>query len=156
MKKISSQLFQETSLKAKRDPRKRINYNFHEQLQDPLQHLLNAIEPDSYIRPHRHLAVEKTEIFILLRGRGAAFEFNDQGTITDHCFLNKEIPGVVFKPGVWHTLISLEEGTVFFEAKNGPYIPVGEGDVAPWAPAPEDKEAALSYLRSLRKFLSPS
>ena len=31
--------------------------------------------------------------------------------------------------GVWHTLRSLESGTVILEVKDGKYVPMGEEDV---------------------------
>ena len=31
--------------------------------------------------------------------------------------------------GQWHSLKSLESGTILFECKDGPYEPLGEGDV---------------------------
>ena len=46
-----------------------MNYNFHERLDDPVNRLLNALEPGTYLRPHRHLNPKKDEIFLLLRGR---------------------------------------------------------------------------------------
>jgi cupin fold WbuC family metalloprotein len=42
-----------------------MNYNFH-QAEDCLQRFLNAIEPESYIRPHRHINPEREEIFLLI------------------------------------------------------------------------------------------
>jgi cupin fold WbuC family metalloprotein len=40
--------------RAQRSPRGRLNFNLHPQLDDPIQRLLNAGGPGSYIRPHRH------------------------------------------------------------------------------------------------------
>ena len=55
MKIINEQLLDETTARAKQSPRLRMNYNFHEELDDPVNRLLNAMEPGTYIRPHRHL-----------------------------------------------------------------------------------------------------
>lgn len=44
MKIINKQLLDETSERAKQSPRLRMNYNFHEQLDDPVNRLLNAME----------------------------------------------------------------------------------------------------------------
>ena len=52
-----------------------------------------------------------------------------------------ELPG-----GVWHTVVSLAEGTALFEVKPGPYRPLGEGDFAPWAPR-DDTAGAAALLR---------
>ena len=67
MKIIDKQLLDKTNEQAKQSPRLRMNYNFHERLDDPVNRLLNAMEPGSYIRPHRHLDPDKDEIFLLLR-----------------------------------------------------------------------------------------
>ena len=55
MKIINEQLLDETQAKALQSPRLRMNYNFHERLDDPINRLLNAMEPGTYLRPHRHL-----------------------------------------------------------------------------------------------------
>lgn len=73
MKIIDKQLLDKTSEQAKQSPRLRMNYNFHERLDDPVNRLLNAMEPGSYIRPHRHLDPDKDEIFLLLRGKAVVF-----------------------------------------------------------------------------------
>ncbi|MDD5179787.1 MAG: hypothetical protein PHT15_00820, partial [Gallionellaceae bacterium] len=33
---------------------------------------------------------------------------------------------------IWHAVLSLDKGGVIFEVKHGPYLPVGECDVAAW------------------------
>jgi cupin fold WbuC family metalloprotein len=50
--------------------------------------------------------------------------------------------------GDWHTLLALEPGTVWFEVKAGPYAPPAPSEIAPFAPAPEDPDAA-GYLARL-------
>lgn len=37
--------------------------------------------------------------------------------------------------GTWHTLAVLEPGTVLFELKPGPYLPLADKEFAAWAPA---------------------
>ena len=54
MKKLSEDLFQELVQKALSSPRKRTHYNLHDDLGDPVQRLCVAMEPGSYVRPHRH------------------------------------------------------------------------------------------------------
>ena len=149
IKLIGNKIFEETSSKAASSPRLRMNYNFHE-LSDPIQRMLNAIEPGSYVQPHRHLVPDKTEVFILLRGRGGVITFDDSGKILDVVKLEAcgETMGVEIPPGVWHSIVSLETGTVFFEVKDGPYEPISDKDFAVWAPGPgeEGQEKYLSRL----------
>ena len=82
MKIINEALLDETTGRAKQSPRLRMNYNFHEHSDDPVNRLLNALEPGTYLRPHRHLNPKKDEIFLLLRGRIAVFLFDNKGEIT--------------------------------------------------------------------------
>ena len=63
VKCIDNEILTETSERAKASPRLRMNYNFHD-LADPVQRMLNAIEPESYIRPHRHFNPAKMEFFL--------------------------------------------------------------------------------------------
>lgn len=137
--------------KANRANRKRLNYNFHEQT-DNVQRMLNAVEPDSYVCPHRHLNPPKIENFILLRGSLAVIIFNDDGSIAEKIILHKDNIGIDIKPGVWHTIISLEPGTVVFEVKDGPYVPATDKDFAPFAPR-EGDPLVSAYLETLKKLL---
>ena len=55
-----------------------------------------------------------------------------------------------YPAGTWHTLVSCETGSVFFEIKEGPYAPLAPDDVAAWAP-PEgapDVPAMMAFLRN--------
>ncbi|MDR1258777.1 MAG: WbuC family cupin fold metalloprotein [Tannerellaceae bacterium] len=155
MKIINNQLLNETTEKAKLSPRLRMNYNFHEQLDEPVHRLINAMEPGSYLRPHRHLNPGKEEAFLILRGKVAFFIFNDQGDITEQCILDASagVYGAEIKAGIWHGLIVLETGTILYEIKSGPYVPVSPDNFAPWSPAPEDKEGVQKYLDSLLRQL---
>jgi hypothetical protein len=49
--------------------------------------------------------------------------------------------------------VSLEPGTVFFEAKAGPYLPLTEAEVATWSPCEGDC-AVSHYLEQLRTRLN--
>lgn len=84
---------------------------------------------DSVVPVHRHSATSET--VVVLRGRvveefyssdgavEAAYEVSAGGPV---CALN--IPA-----GTWHTLRSLESGTVILEMKDGAYEPVAEYDI---------------------------
>jgi len=150
MIKLDKQILDTTSAKAKTAKRKRMNYNFHPVLEDPLQRMLNAVEPGTYIRPHKHENPDKTEVFMILRGRILVVEFDDQGNITDFMVLDAatenfaaEIP-----PRTWHTIISLEEGSIAYEIKNGPYDPIDDKNFATWAP-PEGSPLCNDFIRKI-------
>jgi len=148
MIKITDTLLDEVIVKAKESPRHRMNYNFHPELNDPVQRLLNALEPWTYIRPHKH--VTKEEAFVLLRGTVLAVAFNDDGSIRDHAVLNRNSGtlGVEFEENTFHMLTSLESGSVVYEIKEGPFVPHTEGSSAPWAPNEGTCESKI-FLQSV-------
>ena len=152
MKKITAELLEEVTQKALASPRKRMNHNFHEDLGDELQRMLNAMEPYTYGRPHRHADPDREEVFIVLKGTLLVIEFDDAGEISDHVVLSAEEGnyGVEIAPRVFHTVVSLETGSVAFEVKIGPFIPKTEVNSAPWAPAEGTPEADM-YVRELVK-----
>ena len=150
MKIINEALLDETTGRAKQSPRLRMNYNFHEYLDDPVNRLLNALEPGTYLRPHRHLNPKKDEIFLLLRGRIAVFLFDNKGEITKTQILDPKegVYGAEIKAGTWHGLLVLESGSVIYEIKEGPFAPE---NFAPWSPAPEDTKGVAKYMELLGK-----
>ncbi len=134
---------------ARGSKRLRKNYNFHN-LTDNVQRMLNAIEPDSYVRPHRHLNPPKVEMFILLKGKASVVIFDDQGEIMQCILLDgTNNKGVDVPVGAWHTIISLESGTVIFEVKDGPYIQADDKDFAKWAPE-EGETGVQRYWNELK------
>jgi len=141
MIKITNQLIDSVIEQARTSPRKRMNFNFHADLSDPVQRLLNALEPWTYIRPHKHTT--KEESFVFLRGTILAVVFNDDGTIRDHAILSQSggILGIEFEENSFHMLTSLETGSAVFEIKEGPFVPHTEGSSAPWAPVEGSAEA---------------
>lgn len=150
MKLVTNELLRQVSGQAAASPRLRSNHNLHPNDESRCHRLLNAIEPGSYIRPHRHLDPEKDEAFILMSGRLGIVTFADDGAVTERVTLSRE-SGVLaadIPAGVYHTALSLEPGTVFYEAKAGPYLPLSEAEKAPWAPGDGDA-AAAAYLERL-------
>ena len=153
MKIINEALLNETTGRAKQSPRLRMNYNFHEHLDDPVNRLLNALEPGTYLRPHRHLNPKKDEIFLLLRGRIAVFLFDNKGEITQTQILDPKegVYGAEIKAGTWHGLLVLESGSVIYEIKEVPFAPLAPENFAPWSPAPEDTKGVAKYMELLGK-----
>ena len=148
MIQIAAELLDEVTVKAKQSPRLRMNHNFHPELSDPVQRLLNALEPGTYIRPHKHFTRE--ESFVILRGTALAVTFNDDGSIYKFSLLNREkgVLGVEFEENMFHMLISLESGTVVYEIKEGPFIPHSSESQADWAPE-EGDPASADFLKKV-------
>lgn len=133
-------------------PRRRQNLNLHADYADPCQRLFNAVEPESYVRPHRHSDPPKSECFVAVRGRLALLLFDDRGEVTQRVALAPQGPVVAAEvpAGAWHAVIAVAPGSIFFETKPGPYVALTDKDFAPWAPA-EGSEEAKVYLASLRE-----
>lgn len=151
MKIIGRQLLNTITAQAQENPRLRKNYNLHPSDDFCCHRLLNAIEPDSYIRPHRHLDPTKDESFVVLRGKLGIITFDENGTVMERATLAVANETLIadIPHGVFHTAVSLEKGTIFFEAKAGPYIPLNEEEKAPWAPEDGVPEVP-DYLAGLK------
>jgi cupin fold WbuC family metalloprotein len=149
---IDAGLLGRVTEQARASPRRRRNYNFHAEESHPANRLLNAIEPGSYVQPHRHLDPAKDETFVVVRGRFGLVLFDEVGNVTQAIVLaaGGEIVGANVPFGTYHTLISLEPGSVFFEAKAGPFRAIDEKERAPWAPAEGDLRVA-EYLGRLER-----
>ena len=140
--------------KANASPRRRMNYNFHPQLDDPLQRMLNCLEPDTYIQPHKHENPDKCEAFILLKGKVLVVEFDADGHVVSHALLEAGTGtyGAEIAPRVYHCIIPLEPGSVVYEVKNGPYSPLDDKNFAAWAPK-EGEDGCQAYLEQLIQLL---
>ncbi len=139
------------SAQARSRPRRRANGNLHA-MEEPVHRLLNAVEPGTYIRPHRHLHPPKDETCVVVRGSLGLVLFDASGSVVATRRLNAEAGeafGVDLPAGILHAVVALEEGTVFFEVKAGPYVPPSSDDVPAWAPA-EGEPAAAAYEARLR------
>ena len=114
---------------AKESNRLRMNYNFHDSLDAPCQRLLNALEPETIVPIHRHQHTSET--YILLRGKLRMMFYNDQKEIIEETILSSESTnyGIHIPAGVWHAMEVLASGTVIFETKDGPYMPIQECDI---------------------------
>ena len=154
---IDEILLNEIIAKAKTSPRKRMNHNFHTYAEDPLQRMLNCLELGTYCRPHKHENPPKREVFIILKGTVAVLQFNNEGKIIDTTILNNTNGqyGVEIPPLTWHSIIALENESVVFECKDGPYEPASDKDFAPWAPEEGSAESAY-YLKKLISELQKS
>ena len=157
--KIDPALLDSLTEQAKASPRLRMNHDLRNSSADTSQRMLNAIEPGSDIPIHRHRNTSET--VVVLRGRvveefydelecrcDAAYEVSPSGPI---CALN--IPA-----GTWHTLRSLESGTVILEVKDGAYEPIQECDIlrvglASEAPQAKTDAPASDLPTRLRDFI---
>lgn len=148
---IDTKLLDATTQKARSNVRLRMNHNFHDSEQEVLNRLLNAVEPGTYVRPHRHLNPDKVDAIVVLRGRVLSVVFDDNGSVVESVELSPELGryGMEIAPGLWHTLLVLEMGTVIYEVKEGPYAPLAPENFAPWSPDVSDAKAVAEYMEKL-------
>lgn len=155
MKIFDAHYFDDLTAQANVNPRLRQHRNIHQSYQDICQRLFNAIEPGSYIRPHRHAAEPRDELLIAIRGSMALVMFDDGGVVTkilrfgsDNKYGSDWAAGAEVASTSWHTVIALEPGCVLLEVKAGPFDPNQPKVLAPWAPE-EGSDAAGDYLSRL-------
>ena len=121
------QVLDELTARAKASPRLRMNLDLRNSPTDKSQRMLNAIEPGTVLPIHRHRTTSETVVCI--RGHFEEYFYDVSGARTAVVDM---VPGgnVLNIPiGWWHSLRSLESGTVLLEVKDGAYEPIGEEDI---------------------------
>ena len=107
-----------------------MNFDLRNSPEDQSQRMLNAMEPGSQMPIHRHQ--KSSETVVCLRGR-LVWEFYDEleRICTERIELSPNGPIVALNVpiGQWHTVKSLESGSVLLEAKDGPYEPQSPADI---------------------------
>lgn len=150
---IGKETLQSLSEQAKINPRLRKNQNFHLTNEAQCHRLLNALEPGTYVQPHRHLASEKDETLLVLSGRIGVLIFDEQGQVVQKIILSAQEShfGLTIPVGAFHSMVALETNSVFFEAKAGPYVAIAENERANWSPM-EGAEEAANYLEKMNNY----
>lgn len=139
--RVDSNTLTNLTAAAQAAPRLRMNRNLHTDHSAPVQRLAIAMEPGTYVRPHRHN--HSWEVLLPLNGSFSVVIFDDAGKELDRFILGPNNLRVVEMPaGTWHSVAALESGSVIFEVKEGPYIPVTTADLAAWAPEEGSPDAA--------------
>lgn len=104
-----------------------MNYDLRNSVEDGSQRMLNALEPGTVMPVHRHM--KSSETVVCIRGHFEEYFYDDNGELTDTIDM---VPGgvVLNVPiGMWHSLKSLESGTVLLECKDGKWEPLSPEDV---------------------------
>lgn len=143
MKIINNAKILELGALALNSDRKRTMFNLHSSPDDPLQRMVNVLEPGTYLCPHKHSNPEKREIFVILRGLLLICMFSKRGKVQDYIFIGKDSGNYIAEiaSSTWHTIIPLAIHTAVFECKDGPYDPETDKIFAPWAPLEGDPDA---------------
>lgn len=126
---IDAVLLDSLSEEARNNPRLRQNYDLRNNADDGSQRMLNALEPGTVMPIHRHK--DSSESVVVLRGCIRQNFYNAAGKRTASWIMapgTSEI-GCQIPAGQWHNLECLKQGTVIFEAKDGPWTPLCEADI---------------------------
>lgn len=124
---IDRSLLDNLTAQAKASPRLRMNLDLRNSPADGSQRMLNAIEPGTVMPIHRHKS--SSETVVCIRGHFEEYFYDESGALVDVVDM---VPGgvVLNVPiGQWHSLKSLESGTVLLECKDGAYEPLGDEDI---------------------------
>ena len=140
---ITQAILDDLTAKAKESPRLRMNYDLRNSTEDQSQRMLNAIEPESVVPIHRHQ--KSSETVVCLRGRvveeyyqevqGSGFKVQGvqepKAELVERIELspNGQVVALNIPAGQWHTIRSLESGSVILEVKDGKYEPLQDCDV---------------------------
>jgi len=148
---LSDEMIEEGLAASQKSDRKRMILPIHRKQEAEVQRLVNFLQPGTYIRPHKHPLDHATESIILLKGSIRFFTFDDEGrVITDQVVSSTPIPGVLdIEPNVWHSFLVLEEDTILFECKKGPYNAATDKEFAEWAPK-EGDQTAEKWMNQLK------
>jgi cupin fold WbuC family metalloprotein len=65
---LANQMLDGLCQQAEHSLRHRKHLNIHSSYQENCQRLFNAIQPNSYIHPHRHYIANKQELLVAIRG----------------------------------------------------------------------------------------
>jgi cupin fold WbuC family metalloprotein len=139
---------------SRQSPRKRLTQKLHNSPDAPAQRMFNALQPGTYVMPHRHPDPAKEETVLVMAGSMLFIRFTDDGEIAEQVLLQPgtETFGVDVAPNVYHTYVPLKPDTLVFECKTGPYSPETDKEVPDWAPregTPEAEPYLLEMLKAL-------
>lgn len=123
---IDDKVMDNLTRRAQNSPRLRMNMDLRNSPDDQSQRMLNAIEPGTILPIHRHR--DSSVTIVCIRGHFEEYYYDDNGNLTDTIDM---YPGVVLNlpVGQWHSLNSLESGTVLLEVQDGKWEPLATEDI---------------------------
>jgi len=147
---LSDELLERTLDASRQSDRRRMILPFHKSAEESPHRMFNAMQPGTYVRPHRHLDPPKSEVFLLLRGALDFIVFDEHGAITFARRLEAGTPefGIDIAPRLFHGIVVRAPDTLIYEVKPGPYTAASDKDFAPWAPV-ENSDGVAAYVRDL-------
>ena len=127
--KITQEILDNLTAQAKSSERLRMSLDLRTSADDQSQRMLNAVEPGTPLPIHRHRTSAETVVIV----RGSLIErfYDDAGVLAEEIQMEVggRCPVLQIPASQWHSIEVLESGTVIFEAKDGPYIPLSSEDI---------------------------
>ena len=124
---IDRHILDALTARAQVSPRLRMNLDLRNSTEDQSQRMLNAIEPGTRMPVHRHRTTSET--VVCLRGHFEEYFYDEFGVLTEVVDMRPGGTLLNIPAGRWHSLRSLESGTVLLECKDGAWTPLEQEDV---------------------------
>jgi len=124
---ITQQILDQLTAQAKENPRLRQNLDLRNSPDDQSQRMLNAVEPGTVLPIHRHM--ESSVTIVCIRGHFEELLYDNNGNLTDMIDMRPGGTVINLPIGKWHSIRSLESGTILLEVQDGPWKPLGEEDI---------------------------
>ncbi|MDR9364884.1 MAG: WbuC family cupin fold metalloprotein [Balneolaceae bacterium] len=133
---LSEKMIESGLRESRKSDRKRMILPIHREQDAKVQRMINFLQPGTYIRPHKHPLDHASESLVIIQGSIRFYTFDKGGIVSRFNKVNsKPLPGVVdIEPRVWHSFIVLEDDTILFECKQGPYDAETDKQFADWSP----------------------
>jgi cupin fold WbuC family metalloprotein len=152
---LGQALVDELLVGARASERRRMILPLHKRSDELLHRMFNALQPGTYVRPHRHQSTSKHESFVVLSGALDFIVFDEVGAVSSAHRLTAggAVFGIDIAPSVFHSFLVRCADTLVFEVKEGPYVQQDDKDFAAWAPA-EDSADVASYMLVLERAIA--
>jgi len=89
MRAITQDFIRDLMRQAEQSPRKRAIFRLHEH-EEPVQRMVNAMLPGTYVTPHKHENPDKVELFSILVGRIACLRYSETGEVAEVIVLDAQ------------------------------------------------------------------
>ena len=152
---ISQTLVGQAVAESRASERQRTILPFHKSHADSLHRMFNAVQPGTYVQPHRHTLPPKPEAFVVLKGAIDFLIFDEAGELrlVGELVAGSDVFGIDVAAGHFHAFLVRAPDTLLYEVKPGPFAPTGDKDFAPWAPA-EGTPEVPDYVNDLERRVS--
>lgn len=104
-----------------------MNLDLRNSADDNSQRMLNAIKPGTVLPIHHHMNSSVT--IVCVRGHFEELLYDDSGNLIEAIDMRPGGNVINLPIGQWHTIKSLESGTVLLEAQDGKWEKMREEDV---------------------------